>query len=220
MACVLRNLITMNDRFFRASFFFRFRNFILDLKVLLDFWHFQDMDVGESVEQRVRTVESAISKRRSSYDEARKTTISRREAWRRDVMLCELLDNMGDADLERRLSPSTSRVQMEYWYMQTFTYLTIWNCFWRTMSHLLPIYYECYWNDKNRYNETIKLNGLFAMHLLQLWKDHARCLLHKTYKLYKLFFIMYDERKCWSIISCKKYLFHYISSCFMNLNGA
>lgn len=72
------------------------------------------MDVGESVEQRVRTVESAISKRRSSYDEARKTTISRREAWRRDVMLCELLDNMGDADLERRLSPSTSRVQMEY----------------------------------------------------------------------------------------------------------
>ncbi|CAG9529769.1 unnamed protein product [Cercopithifilaria johnstoni] len=72
----------------------------------------EDMNVGESVEQRIGTVEGAVSKRRSSYDEARKTTASRREAWRRDIMLCELLDNMGDTDLERRLSPS--RIQMEY----------------------------------------------------------------------------------------------------------
>uniref|UniRef100_A0A0R3RY47 C2H2-type domain-containing protein n=1 Tax=Elaeophora elaphi TaxID=1147741 RepID=A0A0R3RY47_9BILA len=67
----------------------------------------EDMNVGESVEQRVGAMESAVSRRRSSYDEARKTTASRREAWRRDIMLCELLDNMSDTDLERRQSPST-----------------------------------------------------------------------------------------------------------------
>uniref|UniRef100_A0A0R3R2H4 C2H2-type domain-containing protein n=1 Tax=Brugia timori TaxID=42155 RepID=A0A0R3R2H4_9BILA len=69
----------------------------------------EDVNVGVSIEQQVGAVETEISKRRSSYDEARKTTVSRREAWRRDVMLCELLDNMGDADLERRLSPSTNK---------------------------------------------------------------------------------------------------------------
>ncbi|VDK69483.1 unnamed protein product [Onchocerca ochengi] len=69
---------------------------------------------GESLEERVGAIEDTISKRRSSYDEARKTIVSRREAWRRDVILCELLDNMGDTDTEKRLSPSTSRLQMEY----------------------------------------------------------------------------------------------------------
>lgn len=66
----------------------------------------------DSVEQR-GTVENVIITR-SRYDEARKTALSRRKAWKRDVMLCEMLDNMSDTDLERRPSPSTSGVQMEY----------------------------------------------------------------------------------------------------------
>ncbi|VDK77200.1 unnamed protein product [Litomosoides sigmodontis] len=74
----------------------------------------EDMNDNELVEQRVGTVKGAVGKRRSSYDEARTTSVSRREMWRRDIVLCELLDNMGDTDLERRLSPSTSRIQMEY----------------------------------------------------------------------------------------------------------
>lgn len=72
------------------------------------------MNVDKLAEQRVGLVEDAISKRKSSYDEARKTAVSRRDAWRRDIMLCEFLDNMSDTDVERRLSPSTSRIQMEY----------------------------------------------------------------------------------------------------------
>lgn len=79
----------------------------------LSYTYFQDMDTGDTVEQRNEALK-VLNSRRESYDEARKTTASRREAWKRDIMLCQVLDDMDDATLMGAASPSSSRIKMEY----------------------------------------------------------------------------------------------------------
>ncbi|VDM97751.1 unnamed protein product [Thelazia callipaeda] len=52
--------------------------------------------------------------KRSNYDEARKTAISKKEDWKRDILLCELLDSVDDDDFEQRSSPNSSRIKLDY----------------------------------------------------------------------------------------------------------